>query len=279
MARRERALRRQEVPRRLCVASRDAASRRGCRSRRRRRDAGTRAAARLLRSRLVGRRRDRGHIRAGRTHHRQQLAQLPHGIRRSAADSGSERRSSRAAEGPGGARLEGTHRHQPQLLDRRAVDGARASAPVRSEQGDDHDAAGDFRRGISRRAVVGHPRQRNPVHRRRGAQDRNRNEEDSRLHRRSPHRSASGRHQRPDDARGGAERAHRIDLRRIRSPAVGRGSHRRVDVVEAARRPSLGAGAADRVLARAQPSPACARRRPWPRHDGHHRAAASVSDP
>ncbi len=47
---------------------------------------------------------------------------------------------------------------------------AMALAPLRQfglEDGDHHDAAGDFRRRLSGRAVVGHPRQRHPVHRRR----------------------------------------------------------------------------------------------------------------
>ncbi len=66
-------------------------------------------------------------------------------------------------------------------------------------------------------AVVGHPRQRHPAHRRRGREDRNRDEEDSRLARRTASvRAASGAHQRDDDARAGAERTHRVDLRRAR---------------------------------------------------------------
>ena len=83
-------------------------------------------------------------------------------------------------EAQAGARLEGPHRHQPELFDRRAVDGARAAAPVRPEDGDGHDAAGDFGRRLSGRRVVGHSRQRHPVHRRRGREDSDRDAEDSR---------------------------------------------------------------------------------------------------
>ena len=49
------------------------------------------------------------------------------------------------------ARLEGPHRHQPELLDRRARDGARAAPAVRPEDDDRHDAAGDLRRRLSGR--------------------------------------------------------------------------------------------------------------------------------
>ena len=62
---------------------------------------------------------------------------------------------------------------------------AMALAPLRQfglEDDDGHDAAGDFRRRISGRAVVGHSRQRHSAHRRRRRrEDRNRNAEDSRL--------------------------------------------------------------------------------------------------
>ena len=128
---------------------------------------------------------------------------------------GDQRRSSGAPRRAGGrARLEGPHRHQPELLDRRAVDGAGAAPAVRPEERHDHDAAGDLRRRVSRRRVVGHSRQRDPVHRRRRAQDRDGDEEDSRLLRRQARRAAPGDGQRDDDAGRGPGRTHRIDFGR-----------------------------------------------------------------
>ena len=59
------------------------------------------------------------------------------------------------------------HRHQSELLDGGPGDGARAAPPVRPEDDDGDDAAGDFGRRLPRRAVVGHPRKRHSVHRRR----------------------------------------------------------------------------------------------------------------
>ena len=84
------------------------------------------------------------------------------------------------------ARMEGRHRHQPELLDRRARDGARAAAPVRAPDGAGDDDAGGLGRRLSRRAVARHPRQRHPVHRRRrGREDRERAPEDPRHARRT----------------------------------------------------------------------------------------------
>ena len=98
-------------------------------------------------------------LRPGRPSGREQLAQLPDGTRRAAAHSRSQCRTPEAARRAGRRdRLEGPHRHQPELFDRRAGHGARAAPPVRSEDDDDHDAAGDFRRRLSGRSVVGHPR-------------------------------------------------------------------------------------------------------------------------
>ena len=71
---------------------------------------------------------------AGRPRRRQQLAELPDGADRAAAHPGGQRRSSRAARGAGRGVAAGTaHRHQPELRDRRARDGARAAPPVRPE--------------------------------------------------------------------------------------------------------------------------------------------------
>ncbi len=57
-------------------------------------------------------------------------------------------------------RLAGRHRHQPELLDHRAGDGARAAAPVRAARRQRHDAAGGVGRGLPGRGVARHPRQR-----------------------------------------------------------------------------------------------------------------------
>ena len=84
-------------------------------------------------------------------------------------------------EAQAAARLEGTHRHQPELRRGGVRDGAGAAAAVRPEDVDHHDPAGDLRRRLSGRRVVGHPRQRHPVHRRRrGREDRDRDEQDPR---------------------------------------------------------------------------------------------------
>ena len=139
-------------------------------------DARARAQARVLGARRVGRRRDRAGVRRRRPHRRQQRAQLPDGpdvpllIPEVNADHlGAARRAGRRA------RLARAHRHQPELLDRRARDGARAAARrsacasclVTTLQA----ISGAGYPGV---AVVGHPRQRDPVHRRRGGEDRDR---------------------------------------------------------------------------------------------------------
>jgi aspartate-semialdehyde dehydrogenase len=68
-------------------------------------------------------------------------------------------------------RLEGADRHQSQLLHRGADHGLGAAAPVRHHARDRHHAAGHFRRGLSRRALHGHQRQRHSLHRRRRGED------------------------------------------------------------------------------------------------------------
>ena len=130
-------------------------------------DAGPRAEAGVLGARFVGGRRDRRRVRAGGPLHHQQLEELPDGSRCAAAHPGDQRGPSGAARRAGGVpRLEGPHRDEPELFDRRAVDGAGAAPAVRPEERHDHDAAGDLRRRVSGRRVVGHSRQRDPVHRR-----------------------------------------------------------------------------------------------------------------
>ena len=185
VARRQPALRGQGVPRRRGLA----AAQRRCPTTSRDRvveaaTPGSAPQAGVLGARFVGGRRDRGGVRAkpatsssatrgttGWTHDRA----AAHSRRSTPITWRCSTR--RAAHG-----LEGPDRHQPELRDRRARDGARAAPAVRPEDDDDHDAAGDFRRRLSGRAVVGHPRQRHSAHRRRRrGEDRDRDEEDPRL--------------------------------------------------------------------------------------------------
>ena len=122
VARRQRAVRGQGVSRRGRLAAAEAACRTTSRARSRR-GRHARAARRSWCSpaSTVGRRRDRRRLRPGRPHHRQQLAQLPDGRRRAAADSRSQRRSSRAARRAGAARgWKGRIVTNPNCVDRRA---------------------------------------------------------------------------------------------------------------------------------------------------------------
>ncbi len=109
-------------------------------------------------------------------------------------------------------------------------DGAGAAAAVRPEDVDHHDAAGDLRRRLSGRAVVGHSRQRHSVHRRRrGREDRDRDEEDPR---RAAAAAPSTNH--PRDSQRGGRRAcrcrtatpHRFRSRSSSSPSPTRSSRR-----------------------------------------------------
>ena len=105
------------------------------------------AGARVLRARRLGRHRDRRRLCRRRPHRRQQRAQLPHGRARAAARARGQRRAPRARARAGrGQRLEGAHRHQPELLDRVPRDVARAAARVRAEERHRHHAAGRLRR-------------------------------------------------------------------------------------------------------------------------------------
>ena len=136
-------------------------------------------------------------------------------------------------------RLEGTHRHQPELRRRRLRDGARAAAAVRPEDVDHHDAAGHLRRRLSGCRVVGHPRQRHPVHRRRrGREDRNRDEQDPRRAEARNRREPSADHQRRGHARAGAQRPHRIDFGVARAAARPGRDRRRLELRFAASRRS-----------------------------------------
>ena len=78
------------------------------------------------------------------------------------------------------ARRQGRDRHQPQLLDRGAVDGARAAARLRPARVPRQHDAGGLGRRLPRRALARHPRQRDPLHLGRGGEDGDRDAQDPR---------------------------------------------------------------------------------------------------
>ena len=151
--------------------------------------AGPRPEARVLGARRVGRRRDRAGVRRRRPHRRQQRAQLPDGPDGAAAHPRGQRRPPRAAAGAG-ARREAGRAAIVTNPNCSTVVLAMALAPLRPfglalvPRDDD---AGGLGRGLPGRAVARHPRQRHPVHRRRGGEDRDRDR------RRSSARSHGGR--------------------------------------------------------------------------------------
>ena len=99
--------------------------------------------------------RTRAGLRRSRAPRGQQRAQLPDGSARAAADPGDQRRPPGAAPvAAPRARLARRDRHQSELLDRRARDGAGAAAAVRAAVGHGHDAAGGLGRRLSRRASL-----------------------------------------------------------------------------------------------------------------------------
>ena len=140
----------------------------------------------------------------------------------------------------------------PNCVDRRAGDGARAAAPVRPEDVDGHDAAGDFGRRLSGRAVVGHPRQRHSVHRRaRKRRSRPRRRRFSARCGDGAVEHASGDASARTTTRVPVQNGHTgsISVALEQRPPTG-GDHRRVERVPrpaAGARPAVGAAAADRV--------------------------------
>ena len=114
---------------------------------------------------------------------------------------------------------QGRDRDQPELLHGRAHDGARAAQALRHPLGArDHDAGG-LRRGLPRRPVARHPRQRDPLHRRRGGEDRDRDAEDPRPLRERHGRVPPGEGQRAHEPRARGRRAHRVGVDRARAEA------------------------------------------------------------
>ena len=182
-----------------------------------------RARAGVLGDGCVGRGRNRAGVREGRPPGGQQLAQSPARRRRAAAHPRGERRSPRAHRGAAeGARVERRDHHQPELLDGGALARARA-APRRS--GCARSSSRPCRRSPApgtRRRVARRGGQRHPVHRRRGGEDRDRDEEDPRPPRLGRRRAAPRRRQRADHARAGRQRPHRVDRGGARHEAVDR---------------------------------------------------------
>ena len=173
--------------------------------------AGPRAEARVLRPRLVGGRRDRRRV------------------RRAPVTSSSATRATTGWSATVPLLIPEVNADHLALLDAQAARaaGRAASSPTRTARPScsrwrsrrcassacktvhGHDAAGDLGRGLSGRAVVGHPRQRHSVHRRRGREDsRPRRRRSSARCRDGARRAASGDVSAHDDARAGARRAH-----------------------------------------------------------------------
>ena len=219
-------------------------------------------------------------LRRRRPPRRQQRAQPPDGSARAARRPGDQRRSSRTARrtdrGEGMGRRD---RDQPELLDGRALDGPRAAPAVRPPVGDGLDPAGDFRRRLSRRPVARHHRERHPVHRRRGGEDRGRDAEDPRPARGGRHRAAPGRRERARQPRARRQRPYRDGFGGVRAGAIRGGSARGLRELHrpaAAGRPPVGAAAPAGLPSGAGPAAAASRRRPRPRHDGVDRSRAAL---
>ena len=138
-------------------------------------------AARVLGARRQRRGRPGAGLRRRRPRRAQQRAQPPHGPDGAAARARGERRSPGAAARAGEAqRRQGRHRHEPELLDGGAVDGARAAAGLRPARLPREHDAGRLGRRVSGRALARHPRQRDPVHLGRGREDGDRDAQDPR---------------------------------------------------------------------------------------------------
>ena len=156
----------------------------------------------------------------------EQREELPHGRRRATRHPGGQRRPPAPARcAAPESRLVGRDRDECELRRNRRRDAARAAArrlrhqaPVRR-----HDA-GRIRRGLSRRAVARHPRQRDPVHQRRGGEDRARDPEDARPRRRRARGACADHHQRARQSRGGGERPHGQPVGGVRHAGHGRGT-------------------------------------------------------
>ena len=140
-------------------------------------------------------RRDRARLRRRRPHRGLQLQPLPDGAGRPPAGAGDQSRSPGPAGGAAaGAGLGGAIVTNPNCAAVVLVMAARAAQALRHPQGRGHHLPGGLRRRLPRRAVARHPRQRHPLHRRRGAEGGERAAEDPRRPRRGPTSSRSPLH-------------------------------------------------------------------------------------
>ena len=119
-------------------------------------------------------------------------------------------------------RMEGRHRHESELRDRAARDGARGRSSLRACACHRLDDAGGVGRGISRCAVARHSRQPDSVHRRRRRKNPDRVAEDYGHAADRSRRAASDDRERADDARAGHQRPHRNHQRAVQQEAVAR---------------------------------------------------------
>ena len=252
--------RRAAVPRGLHLDAGPSHARVGLwRDRRRVRARGDGRGPRLLGARRERRRRDRDRLRRCGRRRRLQRAQPPDGGRRAAADPGGQPGPPRA-RAPADVARGRDDRHQPELLDGRARDGAGAAARGLRRRGRPcRHAAGALGRGLPGRPLARHPRQRRPVHRRRGGQ------------------AGDGAAQDPGHARGLWRRAGGDDdLGAVHARAGHRRPHR-VRLGPAERRPERGrgrAGAPRLDLASGGPRPPDGARGPARRRGRHGPAAA-----
>ncbi|CAA9355484.1 MAG: Aspartate-semialdehyde dehydrogenase, partial [uncultured Gemmatimonadaceae bacterium] len=217
---------REAVPRGHPLArGRDAAGRRRAARQRLRARRGERA-DRLLRARLVGRRNGGGGVRRGRAPRAEQREELPARARRAARDRrgepgppGRDRRPAAAA------RVVGRDRDERQLRgDRRGARARPAARGVRRRARPLHrDHAGGVGRGVPRRAVARHPRQRDPLHQRRGGEDRGRAVQVPRPRRAQRRARRADPRERARQPRAGRARPHRVHYRGPRPHAHPRG--------------------------------------------------------
>ena len=216
-------------------------------------------------------------------HRRQQRAQLPHGRRPCRCSSPRStpiisRCSTRSAATRGWT---GRIVTNPNCVDVVLRDGAGAAAAVRPDARRWSRRCRRFPARDIPACLVGHPRQRHSVHRRRrGREDRDRDAEDPRRAGR-PARvdRAPGARQRDDDARAGARTATPARSRSALDAEAG--AEAIIDALASVPRPAAGAGAAvraaaaDRVPRRGRTARSRARREPRRRDDGHASAACA----
>ena len=213
-----------------------------------------------------------------------ELEQSSDGRRRPAADPRNQPRSHRRCRAPEKTpRIARIHRHEPELLDDRTGDGHRtARTPVRREDAACHDDAGDLRRRLRRRGLVRDPRQRDPVHFRRGSEDRVRAAEDSRPLGRSAIRRDGLHDLRAGQPRTDDRRPSDVDLTRAARTCHARGHparHRDIHRRTAEARPSVRSKTSAPLRCGRRSPAAAARSRPRERNGRLGRPASPLPDP